>query len=377
MEHTMGWPIKRLRNPATLAIFGAVLCASALLSSCADHRPITVGLAGSFSGRDSTLGVSGRNAAELFVKQINDAGGLRGRKIRLEIRDFASDPARIVAADRELLDAGAVAIVGHFTSASAVAALDFANRERVCLVCPTASAESLGGKKDYLFRTIMSSSRDASAIAADMAASGAKRLLIIQSSDNKPYAETYTAPLAKAVEIADDLSFGDIRAIDYARAARARADAILIIANPIDTGSVAQELRIRGIDKPLYLSGFATTSSEDLIASGGSAVEGARFFHQVDETQPGLAPLIGEYRRVYGTKPDYAAMETWDAMCLVKTVLESGGLDRASFHEKIGRIRSFQGTVGRISLDEFGDATRELFMLTIKGGQVAISGRIG
>ncbi len=368
-----------LKSQKNLPLFAIalIMAAFAMGTACVSRQPIVLGLAGSFSGRDSALGISGRNAAELFVRQLNQAGGLGHRMVVLQTRDFASDESKTVGADRELLDLGAVAIVGHFTSASAVAALDFANRERIVLVCPTASAASLGGKRDFLFRTIMSSVGDAIAIAADLAATGRKRLLVIEARENKPYAETYTQSLAKSVQLVDDIGFDALADIDYGRIARARADAILIIANPIDTGSIAQELRLHKVAEPLYLSGFATTNSADLLASGGEALEGAWFVHQMVESQPALGPLIESYRSVYGVAPDSAAIETWDAMCLVKIVLEAGGLDRRSFYERICKVRSFQGSADLISLDDFGDATRPLYIFQIRDGKIQFSGRTG
>ncbi len=353
-----------------------LLAASAAIGiSCSAGRPIVIGLAGSFSGRNSALAVSGRKAAELFVQKANNSGGVRGRKLALATSDFASDPAMVVPADTRLLSRGAVVIVGHFISEEAAAALDFANGKRIALVSPTASAESFSGKDDFFFRTVMSSGRDPLAIAADMASKGRKRLLVIEVNQNKPYDETYTGPLAKSVTIADDISGDSLGGIDYARALRSKADAALIIANSIDAGSIAQELRLRGFAKPLYLSGFAATNGEGVIASGGSAVEGAWFVHQIDESQPALAPLIAEFHAAYGTDPDYAALETWDAMCLVKTVLEAGGLDRRSFYRILRGTRSFRGAANLISLDEYGDAHRSLFIRVIKDHKIVTLGR--
>jgi branched-chain amino acid transport system substrate-binding protein len=364
---------RRVRSCAASALLIAALAVGAI--SCSVGRPIVIGLAGSFSGRNSDLAVSGRKAVELFVRKANEAGGVRGRRLELAMQDFASNPASVVSADAQLLRLGAVVVVGHFTSAEAVAALGFANRERIVIVSPTASAESLGGKDDYFFRTVMSSRYDPLALAADMAAKGRRRLLVIEVNQNRPYAETYTLSLAKSVEIADDISCASLGDFDYGRALRARTDAALVIASSIDAGSIAQELRLRGFAKPLYLSGFAATNSEAIIAGGGSAVEGAWFVHQIDLGDPALAPLAAEFHSIYGIAPDYAAIEAWDAMCLIKTVLEAGGLDRRAFYEIIHKTRSFQGAADLISLDQYGDAHRPLYIRVIKDHKIVTLGR--
>lgn len=289
----------------------AWILAAALLSaaSCTPTGDIVIGFAASLSGKDAALGVDGRNAAELYVRQINAGGGIGGRKIKLVAKDFRSDDARIVPSDEELLRDGAVAIVGHFTSAAVNAALEFANREKITLVSPAATSTDLSGKDDLFFRTIMSSAKDPVFLAGHMRSRGATSLLIIKSSSNRSYTATYADHMRTAMNVVAEIEYGDAKAIDFGRiAAIPKIDAILVIANSIDTGTIAQALKIRGIRKPLYLSGWA--GDDTLIEYGGEAVEGAIFVHQIDNTNESLGGFIDDYRAVYGVPPSFAAIET-------------------------------------------------------------------
>lgn len=363
-------------RPLAFARGAAVFLAAALFVSCQDRRPIVIGLAGSFSGREASFGVSGRRAALLFARDLNAAGGIGGRPLRFVIGDFESDPDRVVEVDRDLLEKGAIAIVGHFTSTMALAATGFADRERVALVSPSASSDKLSGKDDFFFRTVMCSEGDAAALAANMRERGLGRLLVIETSANRAYAETYTKPLAKLVEIAGDIAFDKVDEVDYAKALRSRADSVLIIANSVDAGTIAQGLRVRGFSAQLYLSGYSATNGEMVAESGGKAVEGAWLVHQVDESLPELAPFKAEYEKAYGIKPDFEALETLDALCLVKAALQAGGLDRESFYRAIRAIRSFQSASGKLTMDSFGDIQRPLFARTIVGGKIVVLGRV-
>jgi branched-chain amino acid transport system substrate-binding protein len=363
------WPIAA-PLAAPLAVLLAILSAS-----CAARPPIVIGLGGSMSGSDAALGVSGRNSAQLFVRRVNEAGGIRGRPLKLVIGDFRSDPSLIVPTDQSLVRSGAIAIVGHFTSAQAVAAVDYANSSSVVLISPSATTESLAGKDDYFFRTGMSSRYDAEAIASNMAHRGLKRLLVIETSKNKAYVDTYTQALSRAGLIALDLPFQELKEIDYGRAIAAKADSILIIAVAVDAGFIAQELRLRGLGQPLYLSGWAATAGDDIIKSGGAAVEGAWFAHQTDETDPALAPIEAEYKALYGQDVDFEVLQTWDAMCLARAAIEAGGVDREKFYRAIRGIRSFRGGADTIRLDQYGDATRSLFIREIRRGAISIVGR--
>ena len=70
-----------------------ILVFSLTLSACSD-APVKIGFSGTLKGKYSDLGVQGRNGALLAVEEINDAGGLDGRKLELLVRDDLNTPGR-------------------------------------------------------------------------------------------------------------------------------------------------------------------------------------------------------------------------------------------------------------------------------------------
>jgi branched-chain amino acid transport system substrate-binding protein len=319
------------------------------------------------------LGVDGRNAAELFVSELNARGGIKGRRLRLAVEDFRSDPSIVEAGDEALLRAGAIAIVGHFTSAAAKAALPFADRERIVLVSPTATAESLSGKDDYFFRTVMSSKMDPVSLVKIMKTRGLTSLLLIATTGNQAYTSTYLDYVRENAQITGDISYARLDEVSVETLKPFReARAVLIVASPFDTGTIAQRLRLAGIKAPVFASGWAANS--DLIEYGGAAADGIVFVHQIDESLPQVKAFAQAYKKVYGSAPSFGAIETWDAMLLVAKVIEAGGTDRASFYKTIKTITSFEGISGPISLDSAGDATRPLRIMEVRGGAIHVLG---
>jgi len=102
---------------------------------CAPQKEIVIGFVASLSGMDYMLGVEGRNAAMLFVDELNASGGIDGRKLKLEIRDIASDDSRVPLVTRDLVNAGAVAIIGYYSSSSALAAIPVLQEALVPAIC--------------------------------------------------------------------------------------------------------------------------------------------------------------------------------------------------------------------------------------------------
>jgi ABC-type branched-subunit amino acid transport system substrate-binding protein len=86
---------------------------------------------------------------ELAVREINNAGGIVGRKVELLIRDTAADPARAAAAVDDLASLGATAIVGEYHSVVARAAAAKADALGMPFLCSSAVIDALTEQPTY------------------------------------------------------------------------------------------------------------------------------------------------------------------------------------------------------------------------------------
>ncbi|MBU0955602.1 MAG: ABC transporter substrate-binding protein [Spirochaetes bacterium] len=350
------------------------LC-SLLVSACDSSKPVRIGLAASFSGKDYMLGVDGRNAIELFVHQVNSGGGVHGRPIELHTRDLTSSLDTVLPSDTDLIEAGVEAIIGHFTSSEVEAALSLVNKYQIPLLSPAATSESLSGKDDYFFRTVMSSRQDGTVLADHMKQSGYSDLLIISTALNPAYVNTYTDGLYSAINVVADLRYTAISEINSALLATVPPfDCVLIIGSSIDTGTIAQTLKAAGLEKQLYASGWA--GNDDLIEYGGRSVENLLFVHQINPELPDIVEFSKIFKDVYGSDPGYGAIEAWDTMLYLHTVLLARKPNE-KLYDTIKRVRDFQGISGHIYIDTYGDASRPLYLKAVENGRIAIRGIVG
>jgi urea transport system substrate-binding protein len=111
---------------------------SPLLARAASSEPVKLGLLHSMTGTIAIAEASLVDAEKLAVEEINSAGGIMGRQIKVVVADGASDNATFAQKAKMLLERDKVAaIVGCYTSSSRKAVLPTLNRNRGLLYYPT------------------------------------------------------------------------------------------------------------------------------------------------------------------------------------------------------------------------------------------------
>lgn len=108
------------------AIAGLAMVASACGSSgdsggSDGNGPIKLGAIVTTSGSLAQIGQSHQAGAELAVKQINDAGGVLGRKLQLDVKDEQVNPSASVQAARAFIGSGTKLLFGLTTDSDCLA----------------------------------------------------------------------------------------------------------------------------------------------------------------------------------------------------------------------------------------------------------------
>ena len=110
----------RARGRRALVALALACAPLACGSPAAPVDPLPVGLLLSFTGNLAASSINSERALLMAVEAANTAGGIGGRPLALVPRDTRSDPARVIPAAQQLLDAGAALFIGPDTVALAV-----------------------------------------------------------------------------------------------------------------------------------------------------------------------------------------------------------------------------------------------------------------
>jgi branched-chain amino acid transport system substrate-binding protein len=105
---------------------------------------IVLGTIQDLSGPIAAFGKQSRNGLQLAVDEINEQGGINGRKIRLQVEDAAYDPRRAVLAAQKLVNQDKVfAVVGHIGTAQNNAAMPIQFEKNVINWLPITAAREM------------------------------------------------------------------------------------------------------------------------------------------------------------------------------------------------------------------------------------------
>ena len=101
---------------------GVALGASLAFIGTASAQDISIGVAGPMTGQYASFGTQLKNGAEAAVADINAAGGVMGKKLKLEIGDDACDPKQARAVAEKFASAKLPFVAGHYCSSSSIPA---------------------------------------------------------------------------------------------------------------------------------------------------------------------------------------------------------------------------------------------------------------
>ncbi len=348
---------------------------------CAEKEPLQIGFAGGLSGRVADLGISGRNGAILAVEERNEAGGVRGRPVRLVVRDDEQDPSTALRVDREMIALGVEAVIGHMTSAMTEAAVPLMNESGTVMVSPTTTTTYLTGLDDYFIRVSATTREYASRMAGHLRGKeGVETVSAVYDLRNRAYTESWLEEFRREFDalggrILETVAYEsgpEVHFLEVAEKALApRADGLIIVTSAMDAAMICQQVRKGGSDVLLVAAEWAGT--EKLMELGGSAVEGlvvSQFFDR-ESTDPGYLEWRERYRARFGEEPGFASVNSYDAASLVLQALERRRAGE-SLKAAILNVGSLMGVQGKVMIDRFGDADRPTFIATVRAGRFQV-----
>jgi branched-chain amino acid transport system substrate-binding protein len=306
-------------------------------------REIVIGLTMVKSGPLKTPGEATETSVDIAVAEINAAGGIAGKRIRLEKFDTGSDPRQAAtAAQKFARDDNALAIIGPFSSGEAAVAFPVGERLGIVQIPNSATQPNLTGNNTYAWRLTEDEGKQFGRLLTTLQRKNipASKAEIIYVSDerisNVTATQFYPALLrARNIAFGEPVSF-QYRTFDVApqvtQIMQRNPEVVAMAATPDSAGKVLRELRRQGFRGRVIGSQiFADPNSVELFGPEGDGmlIVAGFWWDRNDATRAFTVKYREENARRGLTQkriPHHSDAQAYDIVYLYKQVMEKAGV---------------------------------------------------
>jgi branched-chain amino acid transport system substrate-binding protein len=352
---------------ATLGGCGRKEEAGSAKSSSTDGNVIRIGHVAPLSGGDAHLGKDNENGARLAADEINAAGGVKlgDKTYRVEIQgeDDKADPREGTLVAQKLVDAGAVAVVGHLNSGSSIPASKIYKDADVAQISPSSTAVKY---TDQGFRTtfrVVANDRQQGTAMANYATDVLKAKTVAIVDDRTAYGQGLVDIVEEVVKAhgANVITreYTDNKASDFnaiLTKIRATKPDVIIYGGMDDTaGPMAKQIHQLGIKTPLIAGDGACTLEFIKLAGDGADQLTCTRGGEAVERLPKGDQFMTRYQAKFGSPVQIYAPYSYDAVyVIVDAIKRAGSLDRAAITTAVAAT-NYDGLTGHIAFDTKGD----------------------
>jgi len=341
----------------------SLLLAAVLISGAAAAQDVTVAVAGPMTGREAVFGRQMKDGAELAVADINAAGGLLGKKLKLEVDDDACDPKQARSVAEKISSARIPFVAGHYCSSSSIPASEAYAEGNVLQITPASTNPTFTERGLWnTFRVCGRDDQQGQVAGAYLAKSfRGKNIAIL--NDKTTYGKGLADETKKAMNAAGvqekvfesyNKGESDFNAL-VSKMKAANVDAVFVGGYHQEAGLILRQMRDQGM-KTVLMAGDALADKE-FAAITGAAGEGTLMTFGSDPRKRPTAAAIVDRFKAKGIDPEgytlysYAAFQIWS-----QAVKKTGTFDPKKVAETI-RAGKWDTVLGPISYDKKGDIT--------------------
>ncbi len=376
------------KNVAILLVAVAALAFSACAAK--GGNVIKLGMLFNMTGSQASLDAPSANGANLAAKEINAAGGVLGKQIKLVSFDGKSDAATIGTAATQLTQTEkVVAMFGFSDSDMVMAAAPTAAKAKIVFVTSGATSPKLPEQvPDYLYLACFGDNVQAAAgaeFAVDTLKSKNVYLLIDKGMEytlllGKYFKERYVEMGGKVV-LEDNYQTGDkdySAQITKLKGLKAKPDLLYIASGPDDIGSIVKQFRDAGVKAAIMGGdGYDTPLLAQVAGKGSDNV----YFTTHSLMDEGLGTdavkkFIASYKAEYKMPPEnaFAGLGYDTVKLLADAIKRAGSADPKAIRTALQATKDLGGVTGAITYQEGSRIPQKgVAIILVKGGKFTLA----
>ena len=385
----------------------ALVVVGTLLFSCAKKEDVVIlGEFGSLTGGTATFGKSTQKGIDMALEEVNKAGGIQGKPVRIVVEDDQSKPEEAATAIKKLVNQDKVLVIlGEVASSRSLAGAPICQEAKVPMITPASTNPKVTQVGDFIFRVCFIDPFQGEVTARfarnTLKVSKAAILKDIKNDYSVGLAQFFTETfknLGGAVIAEESYSEGDIEFRAQLTSLKAKKpDVIFIPGYYTEVGLIARQARDLGITVPLI--GGDGWDSPRLIEIGGKALENTYYSNHYtpDDPRPEVQKFLADFKAKYNEIPDAMAPLGYDAARIAFDAIKRSGIldeknikdsyrqntqakslmeaintpgNRERIRDALAQTKDFPGVTGLITIDENRNAKKAAVVLKIEDGKL-------
>jgi branched-chain amino acid transport system substrate-binding protein len=364
-----------MRSMLIWLLMGVVLASGiACKKDESQAKELRLGVNVPLSGSLTPYGKGARDGAELAVKQINDAGGIGGKKIVLFVEDNKGDTTSTRNAFKKLAEIdNVVAVIGPVTSTCALGAKMDADKDKVPMISPTATNDTVTANTQYVFRACFNDSFQGKIVANYALKQLGLKKAAVMTDQNSDYSKGLSASFKAAFEAGGgqvtaeegyqqkDTDFGT----QLVKIKNSGAQIIFVPGYPPEVPLIIKQAKVVGFDG--RLCGADGWDSEAVIARSGDNIEGCFLVgaFSPEDDRPIVKDFVDKMQAATGRMPGSFEALGYDSVLMFAEAARKGGPTREGVRKALHEIKDLEAVTGRITVNERNDAEKNAVVLQI------------
>jgi branched-chain amino acid transport system substrate-binding protein len=375
-------PLSSSRHPllmgaVALAGLASFICTTAQAQSAATCTgPIKFGLTTAMTGNLALLGIQAKNGVEFAVEELNAKGGIAGQKIELAAEDTGSSATDALNAMNRVIEGKPLVIFSSMISPHVFTQTEVVKKSATPFLVGATNARITDQGTNWLFRIHAHDGQLADLV---------PRYLVTTLGKKKP----------GIIAVADDYGLGASRGIQATLASMGitaaaatsyapsdkdmtaqlleikdkGADSVIVFGRPADVTIIMKQMSDLGIG--LAVIGNASTVAQTTLdnlqpaeADGAYAIGG---MIPQTSTDPAVAEWQKKVFARYKVPADNFTVAYYDAVQMLKQIIETVGCDRAAIRDKLAATRDWKGMLIGYTADQKGDLVHTLGVYRNRG----------
>lgn len=359
-----------MRSPLVLFVAAALAVGSAHA-----REEVRIATAGPVTGDRAWSGEQFRRGAELAVRDLNAAGGVLGRAVRLLVADDAGDADQAAAVARHLADQGVVMVAGHRSSDTSIAAAPVYGEAGIVQISPSATSPRFTDEGPLTAFRVCGRDDNQGRVAARMLAAHYPDAAIAVLHDDSVYGKGLATEVLRGLRtrglresLIETYASGTV---DFSPLIhRLQAAGIEVIYGggySPDLGLLMRQAAENGY-RPQLVSGDSLHNA-DFAMIAGDAAEGALYTFDRDPRERPEAAEVVRRLRGEGYEPEGYALHTYAAIQVwAEAVARAGTFEAAAVAAQMHAGR-FHTVLGELDFDQRGDLVTHTFHWYVWGSE--------